>query len=243
MKSGLCGSLDLTNAVVKLTGDPLAFGFLRPKDFPRDLSQPLLAPFSLADVMQKCAQDVSLFQSEAGDGYFHRKLTPLPVQGHQLEPPVQVQSPPAGAEALQAAQKGFPISRGQNGSGDRAANYFFSRPSKQPLRLAIPINDCSLRVQGDEGIMRGLNDEARSFFALAQDFLGVLSFGNVPRHFGETAQVPGVVTQSSEGDMGPELSSIAANPPAFLLKMAFGECSLECLRRFAGRDVGLWVKN
>src|SRR5438128_213115 len=112
--------------------------------------------------MQECAHDAALLEAETGHAELDWKLAPLPVQRHQLEPSIQRQALPASLETLQTAPKRLPISQRQDCFGDGAAHHFLSCPSKNPLRLPIPIKNGSLRIHGNERIVRRLNDEARS---------------------------------------------------------------------------------
>src|SRR5436190_16988643 len=83
----------------------------------------------------------------------------------------------------------------------------------------VPSGNVSRRIQHEDRVITyGLNDQAKSFFALSQCLFRRASFREIARDLGEAEEFPVVVAERRDDDVGPKARSVFPNSPSFVLE-------------------------
>jgi hypothetical protein len=84
-------------------------------------------------------------------------------------------------------------------------NDFVCEVSFDPLRTKIPVGDVAIQVQQVNGVVAdALHEQAKLLLASVQHLFGGFPFGQVAGDFRKTDDLPGVIADWIDDDVGPE---------------------------------------
>ena len=133
-----------------------------------------LGPFSFSHIADEGDEQVVLAQPDGGDADFGGELAAIAAQGLDIEDAVEQRPLGRRQEASQAPAVSFAELRGDDGSGQDAADRLGPRPAEGNLGLAVPLGDEAVGTHGDEGVVGVVEDESLALLAGAQLLLQLL---------------------------------------------------------------------
>src|SRR5439155_23144518 len=124
-----------------------------------ELTQLRLGPLAVGDVVDERAEQVLVVQTDRRDQELDRELAAIPVQGGDLDAPVEDGSFAGGEEMPEAAEVSLAMAGRDDGLGERLSQRLARGPAEGALGHRVPIPDDAVAVDGHERIGALVDDE------------------------------------------------------------------------------------